>query len=112
MTLDRFWGRGDLHPVPIGRIVGYAQQRFGGFKPIYAQLSEYAHPGSLSLLASHRLIDEASRRVEWRSGPAFKSPGLAIGLGQRECEHTVASVLSAGMEQPAEHRGSGFGKVH
>jgi hypothetical protein len=81
-TLDRFWGRNNLRPVTIGSITSYASPRFGAFKPIYSQLSEYAHPASLSLLASHRLVDETAREVEWRSSPAFKSDGdLLVACG-------------------------------
>jgi hypothetical protein len=73
-TLDRFWRRDNNMPsVPIGKITNYAERRFGGFKPIYSQLSEYAHPASRSVLASHRIADDSRRVVEWTSSPAFRS---------------------------------------
>lgn len=69
-TLDRFWR---LEPVSIGKITNYATTRFGGFNPIYSELSEYAHPGSRSMLASQRITGEDNRRVQWRSAPSFRS---------------------------------------
>ena len=59
--------------MSIGKITNYANKRFPGFKGIYSQLSEYAHPGSLSMVASHRIAGEDSRTVEWRSAPSFHS---------------------------------------
>jgi hypothetical protein len=68
-NLDRFWrGPG----VPIGRITNHAQTRFAGFKAVYGELSKYAHPFALSILASHRVTDEADRVVEWSSVPGFR----------------------------------------
>jgi len=71
-TLDQFWRPG-ARPVSIGRITNYADKRFPGSRPIYSELSEYAHPGSLSMVASHRIRDDDSRIVEWRSAPSFHS---------------------------------------
>ncbi len=71
-ALRRFLGVANTYPVPIGKITNYADNRFGGFRPICAQLSEYAHPASLSLLASHRDTDHRSDPVEIGSGE-FKS---------------------------------------
>jgi hypothetical protein len=71
-TLDQFW-RPETGGVSIGKITNYAKKRFDGFKPIYSELSEYAHPGALSMLASHRVTGEDSQTVEWRSAPSFHS---------------------------------------
>jgi len=62
-----------LAPRDAARITNYAKTRFGGFKPIYSELSEYAHPGSFSMLASHRITGEDSQTVEWSSAPSFHS---------------------------------------
>jgi hypothetical protein len=67
--LDRFWKGPNL---PIGKITNYAVKRFDGFKPIYAQLSDYAHPASRSMLNSFKIKSE-DRLLEWRSSPAFRS---------------------------------------
>jgi hypothetical protein len=66
--LDRFW-RGP--PVKIGRITNYAETRFGGFRGIYSQLSEYSHSQARSLLASHRVTGD--RQLDWHSAPRFRS---------------------------------------
>lgn len=71
-TLDQFW-RPETGGVSIGKITNYAKTRFGGFKTIYSELSEYSHPGALSMLASHRITGEDSQTVEWRSAPSFHS---------------------------------------
>ena len=51
-------------------MTNYAVSRFSGFKDIYSELSRYAHPHALSLLASSRVIDG---RIRWSSAPTFKS---------------------------------------
>ncbi len=71
-TVDQFWRR-EMPPVSIGKITNYANKQFGGFRGIYSELSEYAHPGSLSMVAPHRIAGEDSRTVQWRSAPAFHS---------------------------------------
>jgi hypothetical protein len=71
-TLDQFW-RPETGGVSIGKVKNYAKKRFAGFDPIYSELSEYAHPGALSMLASHRITGEDSQTVEWRSAPSFHS---------------------------------------
>lgn len=74
--LNRFWR--DIHhlDVPIDEITSYAMTRFRGFKGIYSELSKYAHPHALSLLASTRVIE--GRIVQWSSVPRFKSDYDAI----------------------------------
>jgi hypothetical protein len=47
-TLDQFW-RPETGGVSIGKVKNYAKKRFAAFDTIYSELSEYAHPGSLSL---------------------------------------------------------------
>lgn len=70
--LPRFLGDG--HGVSVGRITSHASKHFGGFKRVYGELSEYAHPGSRSLLASQQIVQETDdhAHVAWRSAPAFK----------------------------------------
>jgi hypothetical protein len=70
-TLDQFWRPG-TRPVPIGKITNHAEKRFQGFRPIYSQLSGFAHPVARSMLTSHRIAGEDQRRVEWRSAPSFR----------------------------------------
>ena len=43
----------------------------GGFKAIYDQLSQYAHPQARGLLASSTLTEK--RTLQWSSAPHFKS---------------------------------------
>jgi hypothetical protein len=74
--LEKFWREPDGRGVPIGKITSHARSRFDGFKGIYSQLSQYAHPQALSLLASHRVVED--RVVRWSSAPAFKSDGEAM----------------------------------
>lgn len=74
--LDRIW-KHDALPLPVGKVTDYAVRRLGGFKDIYNDLSQYAHPASKSVVAaSHRLKD--SRQVEWSSVPSFRSEDDAI----------------------------------
>jgi hypothetical protein len=74
--LDRFSRDTHRQDVPIGEIINYATTRFRGFKGIYSELSKYAHPHALSLLASSRVIE--GRSVQWSSVPRFKSDYDAI----------------------------------
>jgi hypothetical protein len=68
LQLDRFW-RGA--PVNIGSITNHAVKRFADFRGIHAQLSNYAHPNTRSVLASSVMTDE-SHHV-WRTAPQFRS---------------------------------------
>jgi hypothetical protein len=45
------------------------------------------------LVASGALDEDAT-------ATALMDAGLRLGLGERECERTIASGMSAGMEQP------------
>ncbi|OHU42058.1 hypothetical protein BKG80_03715 [Mycobacteroides chelonae] len=59
--------------IAIGKITNHANQgskRFGAFRGIYSQLSEYAHPTSRSLFASSKLAGGAE--FHWASIPAFE----------------------------------------
>lgn len=58
--------------IRIGRLVDKASARLGGFKPIYEQLSEFAHPGEATAMAGWHPTD-VDLRVRWHSAPAFKS---------------------------------------
>jgi len=68
--LEKFWSDLDGIGVWIGKMTKHARSRSDGFKDIYSQLSRYAHPHALSVLASSRVVE--SREVEWSSAPAFK----------------------------------------
>jgi predicted RNase H-like HicB family nuclease len=74
--LDRFWRDTHGQDVSMDEIINYAMTRFRGFKGIYSELSKYAHPHALSLLASSRVIE--GRIVQWSSVPSFKSDHDAI----------------------------------
>ena len=52
--LAKFWQLDD-YGVSFGKITNYAVTRFAGFKGIYAQLSQYAHPAALGILAQPAL---------------------------------------------------------
>jgi hypothetical protein len=59
--------------VSIGQIISYANQgskRFGAFKDVYSQLSQYAHPMSRSIFASH--TSGGGDEFRFSSQPAFK----------------------------------------
>jgi hypothetical protein len=71
--LDRFWRDRDGPGVKVGRLTNHADTRFAGFRHIYAELSRYAHPMALSLLASTRL--EGPNGFVWSSSPSFRSEG-------------------------------------
>lgn len=73
-SLPRFLGDG--HPVPIGRIKSHAKTHFLGFDQIYSVLSDYSHPNSRGLLASHRMDeqDDGLVNLQWQSHPRFKTP--------------------------------------
>lgn len=57
------------HGIPIGSITNYARKRFDGFKGIYDQLSKFAHPQALGLLASSSIKDTS---MQWASAPHFQ----------------------------------------
>jgi hypothetical protein len=72
-AVDRMLGLGGHHPLSVGKLTAHANrsQRFGGFKDIYSELSEYAHPLSKSITASMAINGNEFR---WSSTPAFR-PG-------------------------------------
>jgi hypothetical protein len=74
--LERFWRDTRGPGVLIDEIINYAMNRFRGFRGIYSELTKYAHPHALSLLASSRVIE--GRLVQWSSAPAFKSDHDAV----------------------------------
>jgi hypothetical protein len=70
--IDRLLGlRGN--PLSVGKLIAHANnsRRFGGFKDIYSDLSEYAHPLSKSIYAS---MSVDGNKFRWSSTPAF-NPG-------------------------------------
>jgi hypothetical protein len=69
--VDHFWDT-EGHGVKIGTITNYADKRFEGFKGIYDQLSKFAHPHALGVLASSSITDDYTLR--WSSAPHFKRP--------------------------------------
>jgi hypothetical protein len=104
-TLDQFW-RPKTPPVPIGTITNYAKTRFGGFRPIYSELSEYAHPCSLSMLASHRITGEDSQTVKWRSAPSFHSDNdakVACGWTVELATATAHLLVELAASWPSAH---------
>jgi len=59
--------------VRIGSITNYAEEstRFGGFKGIYRQLSEFAHPGPKGMLVSSRIAEDNA--IAWNSIAPFRT---------------------------------------
>jgi hypothetical protein len=74
--LEKFWRDTSGPGVKIGKITNYALSRFDGFKGVYSELSRYAHPQALSLLASSRIAE--GEMIHWSSAPAFKSDHDAV----------------------------------
>jgi hypothetical protein len=74
--LERLWRDTRGPGVPIDEITDHAMSRFGGFRGIYSELTKYAHPHALSLLASSRAVE--GRLVQWSSAPTFKSDHDAV----------------------------------
>lgn len=56
--------------IKIGRMTNHARTRFGNFREIYDQMSKFAHPAGLSILASSSAGED--RTLEWASAPRFK----------------------------------------
>lgn len=66
----------DQAKVSVGKIISHANQgspRFGAFKSVYSQLSEYAHPMSRSIFTSH--TSAGGNQFQFSSQPAFKFEG-------------------------------------
>jgi hypothetical protein len=70
-NLAAHWWDVDGHGIQIGKITNHARTRLGGFKGIYEQLSQFAHPQARGLLASSTITE--GRTVQWSSAPHFKS---------------------------------------
>ena len=51
------WWDVDSHGISIGKITNHAQTLLGGFKGIYDQLSQYAHPQARGLLGFSSITD-------------------------------------------------------
>ena len=75
VQLNKFWQL-ESYGVPIGKITSYAETRFDGFKGIYSELSKYAHPAALSVLASSKGV--GGQDIHWNSAPQFKSDSDAV----------------------------------
>lgn len=69
--VEKFWDT-DGHGIKIGTITNYARTRFEGFKPLYSQLSQFAHPQALGILTSMSASDDGE--FTWSSVPHFKRP--------------------------------------
>lgn len=70
-NLAAHWWDVDRHGIQIGKITIHARTRSSGFRDIYDQLSQFAHPQSRALLASSSIKE--GRTVQWSSAPHFKS---------------------------------------
>lgn len=57
--------------IRIGQLTNYAENRLGGFRGVYAQLSKFAHPGAGTALSGWHAGDE--NQVHWASAAAFKN---------------------------------------
>ena len=71
--LDKFWQL-DNYGVTIGKITNYARNRFGGFQGIYDQLSQYAHPGALSMPPARSWIARRSTGSRPRNSSRTRTP--------------------------------------
>lgn len=58
--------------LSIGKLTNNAASRFGGFKGVYEQLSNFAHPAAHTALSGWHAGDE-EKRVQWTSVPSFKN---------------------------------------
>ncbi|MEU8895018.1 hypothetical protein [Nocardia sp. NPDC048505] len=70
-AMNRFWS--SERPISIGKIVSHASQpssRFGNFKHIYGELSQFSHPAGLSITHSSVMSGDD---WQWSSMPRFKS---------------------------------------
>jgi len=69
--VDRVLGL-DGHPLSVGKLTAHANRspRFGGFKAVYSELSEYAHPLSKSIAASMAIN---GNKFRWSATPAFRA---------------------------------------
>lgn len=70
--IDGLLGLGDAQ-ISIKKVTNYAMQgskRFGEFRHIYSELSQYAHPMSRSMFASSGFA--GGDEFRWSSQPAFK----------------------------------------
>jgi hypothetical protein len=70
--LHRILGLGSSRPIKIGTITNYAEQgskRFGSFRDVYGDLSEFAHPMSRSIFAALAPTEDG---FHWQLDPKFK----------------------------------------
>lgn len=73
-SVRQFLNDPDDPSIKIGRLTNYVKTHAPGFGPIYDVLSQYAHPASRSLLASHEVTEgPEGSRLRWQSKPKFKS---------------------------------------
>lgn len=68
--LDKLWREMTGRGIKIGRITNFAETRMPTFRHIYEDLSRYAHPHAVSILASTRIVGENG--FAWQSAPSFK----------------------------------------
>lgn len=84
--LHRILGFGHSPPIKVGTITNYAERgsgRFGAFRRVYEDLSQFAHPMSRSIFASAKTTGD--RMLRWRLDPAFKyDAGFLVA-----CAHVV-----------------------
>jgi hypothetical protein len=67
--LNKLWRDLKGQGIKIGRITNYAQTQMPSFRLVHEDLSRYAHPHAVSILASSRIDGES---FSWTSGPRFK----------------------------------------
>ncbi|MET7769094.1 hypothetical protein [Nocardia sp. NPDC005366] len=91
--LDRLWGTApNSHGVSIGKITNHSVKRFAQAKGTYDVLSKYAHPHSMSLVASMQLD---GNDFSWQSAPTFRTPDealVAAGLLLQLANATVSLI--------------------
>lgn len=69
---------GDRDRFNIGKLLHAAQREAPGFKAVYEQLSNFAHPSYVGATTSMNVTDDG--QFSWRSVPSFKNDDDACGM--------------------------------
>lgn len=81
----------DQDRFAIGKLLQAAQREAPGFKDVYEQLSNFAHPSYVGSTTSMNVTDDG--RFSWRSVPSFKNDDDACGMYLWLLELTEAAGL-------------------
>lgn len=99
--------------LPMGKVVAQAEKNLPGFKAMYDELSNRAHPSGAGAFQTLRFTGE--RTFTWQSYPTFKDVDDALGLLRLLDElgdltalvirHTVQQVGAGASPQATDKRG-------